>query len=94
MGRPLPHRASNRYRDIRVRRPPWPTELATHVLPKCFHRIRHYGLRANGDRAHFIAKARDRLAMAPRKPEPEGLRPPSLTQRDRSPAVVHDVAAG
>jgi hypothetical protein len=42
-----------------------------HVLPKGFHRIRHYGLLANGNRAAMIAKARDRLAMAPREPEPE-----------------------
>jgi len=42
-----------------------------HVLPKGFHRIRHYGLLANGNRAAMIVKARDRLATAPRKPEPE-----------------------
>jgi hypothetical protein len=29
-----------------------------HVLPKGFHRIRHYGLLANGNRADAIAKAR------------------------------------
>jgi hypothetical protein len=27
-----------------------------HVLPKGFHRIRHYGLLANGNRAAMIAK--------------------------------------
>ena len=36
-----------------------------HVLPKGFHRIRHYGLLANGNRAAMVAKARDLLAMAP-----------------------------
>jgi hypothetical protein len=30
-----------------------------HVLPKGFHRIRHYGLLANGNRAANIAKARE-----------------------------------
>ena len=35
-----------------------------HVLPKGFHRIRHYGLLANGNRSAMIAKARDLLAMA------------------------------
>ena len=34
-----------------------------HVLPKGFHRIRHYGLCANGNRAESIAKARELLAV-------------------------------
>ena len=39
-----------------------------HVLPKGFHRIRHYGLFANGNRAENIARARELLAMpAPHK---------------------------
>ena len=33
-----------------------------HVLPHGFHRIRHYGLFANGNRAHNIARARELLA--------------------------------
>ena len=40
-----------------------------HVLPKGFHRIRHYGLLANGNRAANIAHARDLLAMPPKEPE-------------------------
>ncbi len=36
-----------------------------HVLPKGFHRIRHYGLLANGSRADNIAKARALLAILP-----------------------------
>jgi hypothetical protein len=45
----------------------------SHVLPKGFHRIRHYGLLANGNRAENIAKARQLLAVpAPQKEsEPE-----------------------
>jgi hypothetical protein len=34
-----------------------------HVLPDGFHRIRYYGLFANGSRAHNIAQARNLLAM-------------------------------
>jgi hypothetical protein len=34
-----------------------------HVLPKSFHRIPHYGLLANGQRAANIARARKLLAM-------------------------------
>jgi hypothetical protein len=41
-----------------------------HVLPKGFHRIRHYGLLANGNRAAAIARAHELLAMAPREAEP------------------------
>jgi hypothetical protein len=33
-----------------------------HVLPKRFHRIRHYGLLASGNRAANIARARKLLA--------------------------------
>lgn len=55
-----------------------------HVLSKGFHRIRHYGLMANGNRATTIAKARALLAVrAPQaKPEipaaPEPDQPPVL----------------
>ena len=41
----------------------------THVLPKGFHRIRHYGLFANGNRAANIARARELLAV-PSRPKP------------------------
>jgi hypothetical protein len=42
-----------------------------HVLPKGFHRIRHYGLLASGNRAASIARARELLAVPPRPTEPE-----------------------
>ena len=42
-----------------------------HVLPKGVHRIRHYGLFANGNRGAKIARARELLAMPPRMTEPE-----------------------
>jgi hypothetical protein len=55
-----------------------------HVLPKGFHRIRHYGLLANGGRTENIAKARALLAVSPaaetngaqaaEKTEPDGSR--------------------
>ena len=44
-----------------------------HVLPKGFHRIRHYGLLANGQRTANIAKARKLLGAQPlpvKAPEP------------------------
>ena len=36
-----------------------------HVLPKGFHRIRHYGLFANANRAENIATARALLHIVP-----------------------------
>ena len=42
-----------------------------HVLPKGLHRIRHYGLLANGNRADNIARVRELLAMAPRAKDPK-----------------------
>ena len=39
-----------------------------HVFPKKFHRIRSYGMLANGHRAAFIEKARQLLAMATEEP--------------------------
>ena len=38
----------------------------THVLPKGLHRIRHYGLFANGNRAANIAQARELLGVPSR----------------------------
>ena len=37
----------------------------THVLPKGFHRIRHYGLFASGNRAANIARLRELLRVLP-----------------------------
>jgi hypothetical protein len=50
-----------------------------HVLPKGFHRIRHYGLLANGNRAAAIAKARELLAMASREEKPQAETPAAET---------------
>ena len=42
-----------------------------HVLPKGFHRIRHYGLLASGVKADNLALARNLLDAAPPAPKPE-----------------------
>lgn len=71
-----------RWKDYRITGPErWKTmslhphefirRFLIHVLPKGFHRIRHYGLLANTNRAESIAKARELLAAAPRVVEPE-----------------------
>ena len=41
-----------------------------HVLPAGFHRIRHYGLFANGGRAENLARARQLLGVSPTHSEP------------------------
>jgi hypothetical protein len=46
-----------------------------HVLPKGFHRIRHYGLSANGNCAASIARAREFIAAVARVVGPEEERP-------------------
>ena len=64
-----------RYKDYRAgHRERWKTMTLTphefirrflsHVLPKGFHRIRHYGLFANGSRADNIARARALLNLS------------------------------
>jgi len=53
-----------------------------HVLPKGFHRIRHYGLLANGNRADAIATARELLGVTSveRADAPAGAEPASDPQ--------------
>jgi predicted Zn-ribbon and HTH transcriptional regulator len=57
-----------------------------HVLPSGFHRIRHYGLFANGGRARNLALARHLLAMPASETKTEnsesddGAEPPALAQ--------------
>jgi hypothetical protein len=71
---------SFRYKDYRIEGPDRykVMTLATHefirrflihVLPKGVHRIRHYGLFANGNRNANIARARELLAMPPQASE-------------------------
>jgi transcription elongation factor Elf1 len=44
-----------------------------HVLPSGFHRIRHYGLIANGGRSENLAKARELLHVLPVPAKDEGV---------------------
>jgi len=71
---------SFRWKDYRVSgRERWKTmtldahefirRFLIHVLPKGFHRIRHYGLLANGNRAEAIAKARALLCVPAQQDE-------------------------
>jgi len=71
-----------RWKDYRIDGPErWKTmtlhphefirRFLSHVLPKGFHRIRHYGLFASGHRTANIARARELLGAAPPVVEPE-----------------------
>src|SRR5271154_2691432 len=73
---------SFRWKDYRIEGPGrWKTMTLTphefirrflmHVLPKGFHRIRHYGLLANATRAVNIARARELLAVPARSEQPD-----------------------
>ena len=80
-------------KDYRAKgRNPWTTmtlapsefmrRFLIHVLPSGFHRIRHYGLFANGRRAENLARARELLNLPPpqdqSEPTTEADQPPSL----------------
>jgi predicted Zn-ribbon and HTH transcriptional regulator len=59
-----------------------------HVLPKRFHRIRHYGMLANGNRAANLALARKLLHVPaePDAPEPEESEPDNRASDQPCPA--------
>src|SRR4030088_2942458 len=69
--RPLYRRATGpgRYQTMTLATDEFIRRLLIHVLPKGFHRIRHYGLLASGNRAKNIARARELLAMPLEQPE-------------------------
>ena len=58
-----------RQKVIRLATPEFIRRFLIHVLPDRFHRIRHYGLLASGNRKANIAKARALLGAEPIKTE-------------------------
>ena len=60
-----------RYKTMTLATDEFIRRFLIHVLPKGFHRIRHYGLLATGARAANIAHARELLAVPSRLKEPE-----------------------
>jgi len=82
---------SFRWKDYRIEGPGrWKTmtlmphefirRFLMHVLPSGFHRIRHYGLLANGNRASNIAKARELLAVPSCPKQPEAPKAPAANE--------------
>jgi hypothetical protein len=62
---------TGRYKTMRLSTDEFIRRFLMHVLPKGFHRIRHYGLLANGSRVANIAHARTLLAVPPDPMPPE-----------------------
>jgi hypothetical protein len=60
-----------RYRSMTLATGEFIRRFLIHVLPKGLHRIRHYGLFANGNRTANIARARELLAVPARGEEPD-----------------------
>ena len=59
----------DRYKTMTLDAAEFIRRFLIHVLPKGFHRIRHYGLFANGSRAEGLARARELLAVSARRTE-------------------------
>ena len=55
----------DRWKTMRLHPHEFIRRFLMHVLPKGFHRIRHYGLFANANRADNIARARELLNVPP-----------------------------
>ncbi len=51
-------------------------QFLLHVLPRGFHRIRHYGLLSASYRKASLARAREILAVAPPARPAEPIEPP------------------
>jgi hypothetical protein len=62
---------ASRWKTMRLHPHEFIRRFLIHVLPKGFHRIRHYGLFANTNRAQNIAAARTLLGAAPPVAEPQ-----------------------
>ena len=73
-----------RYKTMALPIPEFIRRFLIHVLPQGFHRIRHYGLFANGGRTRNIARARELLAMPAPEPDDthsaDDTEPPALAQ--------------
>ena len=72
---------AERYRSMTLPTDEFIRRFLLHVLPRGFHRIRHYGLLASGGRRDNLARARELLAV----PTP----PPALEQNETPEPADH-----
>ncbi len=64
-------KGQDRYKTMTLKPHEFIRRFLLHVLPQGFHRIRHYGLFANGGRTENLASARELLQVPPPQDEPE-----------------------
>jgi hypothetical protein len=60
----------DRYKRMTLATDEFIRRFLIHVLPRGFHRIRHFGLFANGGRANNLARARQLLGVQPKHNQP------------------------
>jgi len=77
-----------RYRTMTVHPHEFIRRFLIHVLPKGLHRIRHYGLLANGQRAANLDKARALLRVKTIDPADDALRRADDVTHADAPAVL------
>ncbi|HEX2335999.1 MAG TPA: transposase, partial [Hyphomicrobiaceae bacterium] len=73
---------SARYKTMTLPTDEFIRRFLIHVLPKGFHRIRHYGLLAKGNHAANIARARELLGAPSPAKEPDS-QPPEADATDQ-----------
>ena len=83
------YRAKGRYRHKTMTLTPeeFMRRFLLHVLPRSFHRIRHYGLLGNAHRADNLARARALLACLPPPQATDGASQASQSTTPHSPYV-------
>jgi hypothetical protein len=76
----------DRYRTMTLSPHEFIRRFLIHVLPKGFHRIRHYGLFASAERQRNIAQARELLAVPAPKPEVDDVEDKAAASKPLAPA--------
>ena len=76
----------DRYRTMTLSPHEFIRRFLIHVLPKGFHRIRHYGLFASAERQRNIAQARQLLAVPAPKPEVDDVEDKAAASKPLAPA--------
>ncbi len=78
------YRRSGRSRIMRLAPHEFIRRFLLHVLPDGFHRIRHYGFLAKGDRGEKLARVRDLLQVQrAQEPDDRAQAPPKFRARGR-----------
>jgi hypothetical protein len=76
-------KAPQRYQTMTLATYEFIRRFLSHVLPKGFHRIRHYGLLASSTKADTIARARALIALAAPAPRLQKPQAPDSTATDK-----------